>query len=715
MPCDVCQDLARPAAGTSVVVGGDLADLVEFAANCEVCNLLLAVVQDAKLHSVDKFELTLNDKSYHSIKIHCKTLSERPLAVEIHFLSYEDFKAKRKALAELNANTRDAFEGVRCPYTDSDSSFAWVQSQIASCAEPEHPTCPPMKAARLPDRILSIGQTNADIHLHVSQGESKSYATLSHCWGGHLPIMLTKENLSSFQQNIPFDGLPKTFQDAIAFTRRLNIFYLWIDSLCIVQNDPSDWAEQSAQMASIYSLSSLNLAATSALDGRDGLFTPRRPSLTGYLTTVSSPHTHTPLSTLPLSNPPPLLTTFLIKEWTPSSHPSYTFTASLDSPELSTTLAGRGWVYQERLLSPRVLHFGHTDLYWECNTLATCQCGSWRHSGSRHIYAMFPKMMHTAAVKSVEEADGAELRYRWQRIVTEFSTMAVTFESDRLPAVAGIARQFWEKRKGLGYVMGMWREWMREHLLWHVVTWKVNTDKGERWGAYKESGVPSWTWASVGNAVQYEMEYPGDGIRPSFEKDTVRDPEIVRVPWAEGDKERLLGRTEGELVIRGHLTKTRMRRYCTTEGTKYGVTRYDGTDIYEVRVDSLPVDDSKWAKCEPGWMDRPGDDPERYVTYEWWEPETPISREDLLLLNWQSSPLKWWKETFESCEEFDESVWCLFIKFWDGSQAYHISLVLRRVVESPEKFARVGLLLYGPERLPIYEEGDTMMREVVLV
>ncbi|KAK0622333.1 hypothetical protein B0T14DRAFT_601121 [Immersiella caudata] len=278
-------------------------------------------------------------------------------------------------------------------------------------------------------------------------------------------------------------------------------------------------------------------------------------------------------------------------QWTPSNHPSCNFTETFPSPELAATLTGRGWVYQERLLSPRVLHFGHTDLYWECNNVATCQCGKWRQSGSRHRYAAFPKVSHTGTVQSVSEGDTAVLRYRWQRIVTEFSSMAVTYESDRLPAVAGIARQFWERRQELEYVV----------------------------------------------------------------------------------------------------------------------------DLYKVRLDSLPDDNTNWTTCEPGWMERPGDDPERYVEHKWWEPEPRMSCEVLVLLNWQSSPLRWWRETFESCEEFAESVWCLFIKFWDGTHAYHISLVLRRVVESPEKFARVGLLLYGPERLPIYEEGFTTIREVVLV
>jgi len=128
--------------------------------------------------------------------------------------------------------------------------------------------------------------------------------------------------------------------------------------------------------------------------------------------------------------------------------------------------------------------------------------------------------------------------------------------------------------------------------------------------------APSWTWASVGNAVQYEMDVPGNEHFISIEKTAQRDSQLLSVPWAKGESERFRGRTKGELVIKGHLAKTKMRRYHTTEGTKYGVTRYNRVDRYDLRLDSLPEDDSAWTACEPGWIDRPTSDPDRYVSYK---------------------------------------------------------------------------------------------------
>ncbi|KAK5657250.1 hypothetical protein OQA88_3309 [Cercophora sp. LCS_1] len=405
-----------------------------------------------------------------------------------------------------------------------------------------------------------------------------------------------------------------------------------------------------------------------------------------------------------------------VKEWISTRHPSYFF---VGGSEAEDSLVGRGWIYQERLLCSRVLHFGHSDLYWECNVEVGCQCGEWRHTGSRHASAQFPKATHARTVGALEAGDITPLRHRWQRIVTEFSSMAVTFESDRLSAVAGVARQLASRVKGgLGYVMGVWREFLFLHLLWHVTPWKVKTG-GERWvyprplDSLGRTMPPSWTWASVGNFVQYEMEDPGRDVA-SFEKDTPRDPVIVEVPWAEGEGDRLLGRTTGDLVVRGHLTETQFLRYHTAEGLQYGVSRADGNQFYEVRLDAFPEDDTRWEQIEPVWPGPPEEDSERWVRYAWWEPE-PMTDKDRVLLDWQRSPLKTIRDGFQTCEEFSEGAWRLFIRRWCGTVAYDISLVLIRVSEAPEKFIRVGILLCPPERLPIYKEDDMDARDVILV
>jgi hypothetical protein len=106
------------------------------------------------------------------------------------------------------------------------------------------------------------------------------YATLSHCWGQCTIIRLLRGLYEEFTKGIKFDTLSKTFQDAVLLTTSLGMHYLWIDSLCIIQDAEENWARESSRMCSVYSNSWVTFAATSSTDGSGGLFHPREPLLT---------------------------------------------------------------------------------------------------------------------------------------------------------------------------------------------------------------------------------------------------------------------------------------------------------------------------------------------------------------------------------------------------------------------------------------------------
>lgn len=128
------------------------------------------------------------------------------------------------------------------------------------------------KVNPLPTRILAIGKENEKISLVPSTGLTGRYTCLSHCWGGHQPLKMTKQTLDTFVVGIEWSGVPKTYQDAITLTRKLGIEYIWIDSLCIVQDDDVDWQRESAAMADVFANSTLTIAATSASDCDEGFF-----------------------------------------------------------------------------------------------------------------------------------------------------------------------------------------------------------------------------------------------------------------------------------------------------------------------------------------------------------------------------------------------------------------------------------------------------------
>jgi hypothetical protein len=129
-----------------------------------------------------------------------------------------------------------------------------------------------------PTRLLQIGPENV-IRLTITAESPPTgvYVTLSHCWGKIPLIQLLRSNMEDFRRGICKDHLPKTFQDALVVTRRLGVSYIWIDSLCILQDkdDVSDWVKEAALMDKVYSNSYCNISASAAVDSSKGLFFPR--------------------------------------------------------------------------------------------------------------------------------------------------------------------------------------------------------------------------------------------------------------------------------------------------------------------------------------------------------------------------------------------------------------------------------------------------------
>lgn len=98
------------------------------------------------------------------------------------------------------------------------------------------------------------------------QSQDIRYVTLSHCWGGSLPLRTTKETVHLYSWEIPYELIPKTFHDALTITRALDVPYLWIDALCIIQDDHNDWQIEASKMKDVYSGSLITIAATHALN-----------------------------------------------------------------------------------------------------------------------------------------------------------------------------------------------------------------------------------------------------------------------------------------------------------------------------------------------------------------------------------------------------------------------------------------------------------------
>lgn len=137
--------------------------------------------------------------------------------------------------------------------------------------------------ARLPTRVIDVGgSANEGARILATNGCNGRYLTLSHRWGQLQRIRSVRATIDAFQRLLPEEDLPRTFRDAITMTRLLGFHYLWVDCLCIIQDDECDWKREAESMGRVFERSSCTLAALDSLDieGRKdyGLFQRESPS-----------------------------------------------------------------------------------------------------------------------------------------------------------------------------------------------------------------------------------------------------------------------------------------------------------------------------------------------------------------------------------------------------------------------------------------------------
>ncbi|KAK3485180.1 heterokaryon incompatibility protein-domain-containing protein [Neurospora hispaniola] len=359
-------------------------------------------------------------------------------------------------------------------------SYKVASSWLKTCVT-DHPGCPGMEETLLPRRVIHIGANHTDIRLveHNSPTLGR-YSCLSHCWGGAQPLITTTHNIAQHLERIEWNSISKTFQDAIKFTAHLGIAYIWIDSLCIIQDSPQDWVEESAKMCSIYENGHLTIAASAASNGSGGL--PVRDS-SGFVRlsgTTSSPE----------SKPFDIIGYFELGGIEVRDHPSPT--------NRRTPLFSRGWVHQEMLLSPRVVHFAKKELLWECKTVGTCQCPQ-----PPTFRKIFFKEGHYEALNSSRQSSarlaGDLLAHQWHKIIESYSRLHLSFPGDKFPALSGLAQQM-SKRRGhdVRYLAGLWSDSLLTDLLWTATyryVWGLHSIDRILRGKH-EWRAPSWSWAA---------------------------------------------------------------------------------------------------------------------------------------------------------------------------------------------------------------------------
>ncbi len=269
----------------------------------------------------------------------------------------------------------------------SENGLKWATDRIQYCLS-KHEFCARARKTPLPKRVLAFQLASSrDVFVQLLE-ESKSsaeYATLSYRWGSHQTCITTRATLEKHKKDIPWSHIPPTFRDGIRFCLAIGINYLWIDALCIVQDDPSDWQMEAARMADIYQNSYITLAATSSSSGSEGLFHEKPTSKlecslnsqSAFIGHQGGSHSlwNQALSRLKyLYSKATAKTGSIIKVREKAYH--WGDSASKENIVRLYPLLARGWAFQERILSARVLHFCSDEMVWECNMEILCECGS---------------------------------------------------------------------------------------------------------------------------------------------------------------------------------------------------------------------------------------------------------------------------------------------------------------------------------------------------
>ncbi|KAF7507555.1 hypothetical protein GJ744_010346 [Endocarpon pusillum] len=423
--------------------------------------------------------------------------------VGVSFSLFPASGSRALAYIELSFEHTLRLQNIKYPtseHTGSPQGWKQILEWINQCTD-RHSTCLPSNTStphiEWPQRVVAVGNIgNPQIRIcETSKLECSEliYLTLSHCWGDIVPIRLLHENYSIFLEGIKLDTLPKTFREAIEVTRKLKVGYLWIDSLCIIQDSVKDWANESSRMYDIYKNSHLNLMAAASSDSTGGLFYPR-PPLAAF--------------------PRPLK----IGQGADTKDVAQRYKFEADRLS-SLVLLTRAWVHQEWLLAPRILIFGAEELHWECNEFR----------GSEMVPNEDPENEPYSAMRKdwleMHDKSHHERWMLWWKMVSAYSEKKLTRPSDKLVAMAGLASDLGGNWDGITYHAGLWSYRLRRNLLWSRRGVSEN-DSAPQPFSYT---APSWSWASGNGSVEPpRFDAHSDGLvellETSIQLSTVSNP-----------------------------------------------------------------------------------------------------------------------------------------------------------------------------------------------
>ncbi|KAM0208589.1 hypothetical protein ACHAQD_011565 [Fusarium lateritium] len=484
----------------------------------EVLRLLLAEERSSR-DSSSSLRLQQNTNSAFDVWTKLKSSFSSSKMLSVGVSSKDDLDTQTFMLVPLSANAETGPKTLPNAHLSSTSETDDLWRQWSDTCSEAHSKCRVIRndesSVFMPKRLVEVISDNnkrpqqwrlvsgADV-------EEPTYLTLSHCWGWSDHLSLTKQNFHDLTALSPCSMLPKTYRDALFVTVALGKRYIWIDSLCIIQDDEDDWKSQSSVMGSIYKNTACNIANLWAENGSDGLFAPKEE---------------------------PTLLSLSSEEF--SVQQSYYSWPYYHVDVIQAPLNKRAWVVQERYLSLRQLAFGKSQVYWACQEL---------HASEEHPTGMTDSPTElvvgraSALPRGTPDSDnGRVLRRSWAELVKAYSKCELTYLTDKAIALAGIAGEY-AAASGGTYLAGLWKQNLENQLCWTVD--RIGPYQLKQPSSRPTSLAPTWSWINRHLPIKYDPLY-------SREATDTKLIEILEASVQSEDPSKLHSFNSSRLRVRG--------------------------------------------------------------------------------------------------------------------------------------------------------------------
>jgi hypothetical protein len=337
--------------------------------------------------------------------------------------------------------------------------------------------------AVLPSRVVEVGlAADPRARLIETNGLRGDYCALSYCWAPRSPRdnqnTLLQTTIEQFKESLPLDALPKPILEAIEVTRRIGVPYLWVDRLCILQDDRVDQQNECDRMCDIYERALLTLAALGDDTGEKGLFLDRE--------VLDHPDTEA-TGRVKLScalKGKHLGEVYVARALSTEEGPNNSGGSCFEQELLESRWITRGWILQERILSRRIVYFGKRQLYWEC------QRNFWNEDGGPNrpndIHVETTGVLKRNFVENLmfdgfgeKFGDKTDVHEHWMDVVVHYSGRKLTVPDDILRAISGIAEALRRRLSLKDFHFGLWMDFLSEELSWYSA------------GTLKKPGTPN--------------------------------------------------------------------------------------------------------------------------------------------------------------------------------------------------------------------------------